>query len=88
MSRELMDQFEVSEFLQLSTRTVLRRTADGTMPGSRRIGSAVRWSRSVLKAWVLAGCPEGAEEFEVRCQRWIPEVLTRGVNEGLPEVAS
>lgn len=83
-----MDQFEVAEFLQVSGRTVLRRTADGTMPGSRRIGSAVRWSRSVLKAWVLAGCPEDAEEFEVRCQKWIPEILTGCDSETLPEEVS
>jgi excisionase family DNA binding protein len=86
--RELIDQQEAAEFLQVSARTVLRRTADGTMPGSRRIGGVVRWSRSILKAWVLAGCPEGAEEFEVRCQRWIPDVLTGLDSEGLPEDVS
>lgn len=72
---ELMDSAEVGDFLALSPRTVRRRTAEGTLPGSRRIGTAVRWSRSILRAWVLAGCPDDAEAFEVSLQRWIPKVV-------------
>lgn len=72
---ELMDSAEVGDFLALSPRTVMRRTAEGTLPGSRRIGATVRWSRSILKAWVLAGCPDAAEAFEVSLQRWIPKVV-------------
>jgi len=76
MTRELMDETETADFLQMSGRSVVRRTADGTLPGSRRIGQCVRWSRSILRAWIIAGCPANAEEFEVRCQQWIPEVVS------------
>jgi len=73
---ELMDALETADFLSVSSRTVMRRTAEGTLPGSRRIGTAVRWSRSVLRAWVLSGCPADAEAFEVSLQRLIPQVVT------------
>ena len=85
MSHEMMDEAETADFLQMSGRSVVRRTADGTLPGSRRIGQCVRWSRSILRAWIIFGCPEDAEGFEVRCQQWIPEVLTAGDTRRLPE---
>ena len=53
MKSELMDLQTVAEWLQVSPRTVLRRTAAGELPGFRRIGRASRWSRTVLRLWVL-----------------------------------
>jgi len=85
MTHELMDEAETADFLQMSGRSVVRRTADGTLTGSRRIGQCVRWSRSVLRAWIIAGCPANAEEFEVSLHRWIPEVLTASDSRRLPE---
>ena len=65
---ELMDLQAAADWLQLSPRTVLRRTAAGELPGFRRIGRASRWSRSVLRLWVLRGCPVDAEGFELSIQ--------------------
>ena len=65
---ELLDLQETAAFLAISPRTVLRRTAAGALPGFRRIGRASRWSRSVLRLWVLRGCPVDAEGFELSIQ--------------------
>lgn len=65
---ELLDLQEAAAFLAISPRSVLRRTAAGELPGFRRIGRASRWSRSVLRAWVLRGCPLDAEGFELSIQ--------------------
>ena len=65
---ELLDLQEAATFLAISPRTVLRRTATGELPGFRRIGRAARWSRSVLRLWVLRGCPPDSEAFELLIQ--------------------
>ena len=65
---ELMDLQAVADWLQLSPRTVLRRTATGEIPGFRTIGRAARWSRTVLRLWILRGCPVDAEAFELSIQ--------------------
>jgi len=69
MKCELMDLQTVAEWLQVSPRTVLRRTAAGELPGFRRIGRASRWSRTVLRLWVLQGCPSDADGFELQLQQ-------------------
>jgi predicted DNA-binding transcriptional regulator AlpA len=65
---ELLDLQETAAFLAISPRTVLRKTAAGELPGFRRIGRASRWSRSVLRLWVLRGCSTDAEGFELSIQ--------------------
>lgn len=65
---ELLDLQETAAFLAISPRTVLRKTAAGELPGFRKIGRASRWSRSVLRLWVLRGCPVDAEGFELSIQ--------------------
>lgn len=61
----LLDLQQTADYLQTSTRSVRRRTAEGTLPGSRKMGSQVRWSRKVLELWILCGCPHDATEFEL-----------------------
>ena len=61
---ELMDVQQTAEFLQLSPRTVERLTGRGELPGFRKVGRSARWAQSILQAWILAGCPSDAEEFE------------------------
>jgi hypothetical protein len=61
----LMDLARTAEYLETSTRTVERQTAGGKMPGFRKLfGTQSRWSRAVLDAWIVAGCPPDAEAFE------------------------
>lgn len=87
---ELLDLQEAAAFLAISPRTVLRRTADGEMPGFRRIGRASRWSRSILRLWVLRGCPLDAEGFELSIQAALCQELTghaiheTGLEDGRP----
>lgn len=78
-SSELMDVQTAAEWLQVSPRTVLRRTAAGELPGFRRIGRASRWSRTVLHLWVLRGCPADADSFELQLQQChqLPPVAIR-----------
>jgi predicted DNA-binding transcriptional regulator AlpA len=85
---ELMDLQAAADWLQLSPRTVLRKTAAGELPGFRRIGRASRWSSSILRAWVLRGCPVDAEGFELQiraaafCQELPPLAIHENGLEG------
>ncbi len=53
----LIDTKQVAKLLNVSDRTVFGMNKDGRMPRSVKIGSAVRWNREELQAWVNAGCP-------------------------------
>lgn len=67
----LMDLQQTAAFLETSARTIRRRTAEGTLPGFRKIGSQVRWSRSVLEHWILVGCPIDALAFELQLRQQV-----------------
>jgi predicted DNA-binding transcriptional regulator AlpA len=49
---------QVAEFVQLSPRAIWRLRSKGWIPDPIRVGSAVRWRRSEIVAWVEAGCPK------------------------------
>jgi excisionase family DNA binding protein len=53
---ELLDADEVAALLHCSSRHVLRLAADGRAPAPVRVGTLVRWPRSVIRAWIEAGC--------------------------------
>jgi excisionase family DNA binding protein len=53
----LLDVRAVARLLDCSWRHVYRLADAGKMPGPVRLGTAVRWRRSDLVAWIDAGCP-------------------------------
>lgn len=52
----LMTIEQVAEMLQTSTRTVYRRSQDGTLPAPLKIGNVTRWRRDILESWIEGGC--------------------------------
>ncbi|HEX6986067.1 MAG TPA: helix-turn-helix domain-containing protein [Planctomycetaceae bacterium] len=47
----------VAGLLSVSERHVWRLRDGGLMPAPLKLGSAVRWRRTDLDAWLAAGCP-------------------------------
>lgn len=54
---KLLDVEHVADMLGCSRRHVYRLSDAGKMPAPVRLGSLVRWNRSVLEDWLAAGCP-------------------------------
>ena len=52
---------EVAALLGCSTRHVRRLSDSSRMPPPLKLGSLVRWERSVLEEWIGEGCPRCAE---------------------------
>lgn len=55
---QLVTTDEVAMMLCCSPKTVGRLEDAGDMPASVRINSLKRWRRSVIVAWIQAGCPK------------------------------
>lgn len=55
----LLTAEQLSERLQVSTRTLWRMRSAGTLPAPVRLGSAVRWRSEEIENWVRSGCPSG-----------------------------
>jgi len=53
----LIDVNAVALMLSCSPRHVYRLCDAGRMPRPVRLGSLVRWDRSVIEAWIADGCP-------------------------------
>jgi excisionase family DNA binding protein len=53
----LVDLAEAARLLGLSTRTLRRMSAEGTLPGAVHIGRRLLFRRVDLAAWVARGCP-------------------------------
>jgi excisionase family DNA binding protein len=47
---------ELSKLLSISTRSILRRVAEGTLPRPIRIGASVRWNHAEISRWINGGC--------------------------------
>jgi excisionase family DNA binding protein len=54
---KLFDVEAVAEMLGCSTRHVYRLSDAGRMPAPVKLGALVRWSKSAIEEWILAGCP-------------------------------
>jgi excisionase family DNA binding protein len=54
---QLLDVRAVAALLDCSPRHVYRLADAGRMPAPVRIGALVRWRRTVLDSWLVAGCP-------------------------------
>lgn len=55
---ELLTKEQVAERLQLSVRTVYRKSQSGEMPAPVNIGKhVVRWRSDVLDDWMASDCP-------------------------------
>ncbi len=55
---ELLTKEQVAERLQLSVRTVYRKSQSGEMPAPVNIGKhVVRWRSDVLDEWMANDCP-------------------------------
>lgn len=52
---DLMSAADVAKRLGVSTETVLRYRRNGAMPEAVTIGRLLRWQRSVIDEWILAG---------------------------------
>jgi len=55
---QLVTTDDVAMMLCCSPKTVGRLEDAGDMPASVRINSLKRWPRSVIVAWIQAGCPK------------------------------
>lgn len=53
----LIPPCEVAHLLGISVRTLWRLLAAGEVPEPVRLRKAVRWRRSDIEAWLVAGCP-------------------------------
>ena len=49
---------EVAKLLGISERHLWALNSSGRLPRPVRLGRAVRWNLSELRAWLDAGCPE------------------------------
>ena len=58
----LIDVLAVAELLDCSTRHVYRLADTGRMPRKIKLGALVRWNRSQIEEWVIAGCPSVATD--------------------------
>lgn len=54
---ELLNTREVSKLLSISPASVRRLDASGSMPKPIRLGKSLRWRRSELSSWIVAGSP-------------------------------
>jgi len=54
---ELLTTRQAATICGLGERTLWRHSRSGLAPAPRRIGGAVRYRRSEIKAWIDAGCP-------------------------------
>lgn len=52
--RLLLTKRDLAGLLQVSTRSIERLTRAGELPPPIRIGSAVRWDRAAIEAWISA----------------------------------
>lgn len=57
----LINSRQAGKLLGISERTLWTWHNTGRMPQPIRIGSAVRWSITILTKWVEAGCPKPDE---------------------------
>jgi prophage regulatory protein len=53
----LLEKRQVARLIGCSVRQVSRLVASGRMPPPVRLGGLVRWSRTVVEAWIAEGCP-------------------------------
>ena len=53
---------DVARMLNCSDRTVYRLTDSGRMPKSVKLGTLVRWSKTVIERWITNGCPNVHKE--------------------------
>jgi excisionase family DNA binding protein len=51
---ELMTLQDVAKALVISTRSVVRRVRDGSLPAPIKIGRHIRWERSTLQQWLAS----------------------------------
>ena len=58
----MVSKQQAAKLLQISTRTIDNLRQEGRIPQPNKIGTAVRWNRAELVAWVDAGCPD--------CNEW------------------
>jgi predicted DNA-binding transcriptional regulator AlpA len=56
---------ELAEALGISTRYVWALNSSGRLPRPIRLGRAVRWNVSCVRAWINCGCPP-RDQFEQR----------------------
>lgn len=54
---KLLDVDAVAELLDCSTRHVYRLSDAGKMPRPVKLGALVRWQKSAIEDWIVAGCP-------------------------------
>lgn len=53
----LLDVRAVAALLGCSSRHVYRLADTGRLPPPVRLGALVKWSHTVIQAWIDAGCP-------------------------------
>ena len=62
----LLDAHQLAGLLRCSVRHVHRLVRAGHLPQPLRLGTAVRWRRGAINAWLEAGCPESSRAGTLR----------------------
>lgn len=57
MTLELLKLEELAAILKVKPRTLRRHHDSGLVPRAVRVGSALRWSRAAIEAWIAQGGP-------------------------------
>ncbi len=73
MTREVLSSKELAEYLGLGLSTVRKLTRNGELPYAK-IGSKVRYKRSVIDRWLEARIAEQTESRQV--QQWCEDKLS------------
>lgn len=63
---ELLNVTELAALTKLGPRTVWRFRDEGRLPAPVTLGRCIRWRRSDIEGWIMAGCPD------VRRTHWTP----------------
>lgn len=53
---KLLTKQQVADMLQMSVRSVYRKSVDGEIPPFIKIGHLIRWREDVLVAWIENNC--------------------------------
>ncbi len=55
---KMLTKTELASVLNISIRSLQRKINKGEVPEPVKIGASLRWVRSLIEEWILAGCPK------------------------------
>ena len=54
----LVTKRQLADVLNLSTRSIDRKIAEGKLPKGILLGGARRWRKALIDEWIAGGCPK------------------------------